>query len=216
MYSYSAGSPGTFSGPRPIDARGPGYGLIQLTPRQQSGLVPAGRGWRNVGRQFVLPKGVMAGMGTYLQMGHRLSYAPRFSGMGAFDQAKYDQAVAQGLPPAEAYKVASGEESTGGGWADAINAAITGVASIFTISQQAKLAKQQQHQMERDAAAAAELAKTQALYLQSQSIKPAQGTSVMIASGAPAGRGGMGGTAMLLGGVAVAGLAAYMLMGRKK
>jgi len=130
------------------------------------------------------------GYGTYLQEGHPLSYAPRFG-----------QAAVTPAPAA-----------TGGGWADAINAAISGVASVFQIQQQMKLQKQMKHQMERDAANAAQLARTQALYLASQSIKPAAGSSVMVATG----RRGMGGNMALIGGVAVAGGLAWMLMRRKR
>ncbi len=139
MYTYSAGSPGTFSGPRPIDILGPGYG--QTT--------------------------------------------------------------------------AATQPATGGGWSDAINAAITGVASIYQISMQQKLMKQQQHAAEREAARQAELAKTQALYLASQSIKPAQGSHVTVAvppGHARRGLAGMGMVAVLAGG----GVLAWMLMRKRR
>ena len=153
MYSYSAGSPGTFSGPRPIDVRGPGYG-------------------------------------SYLQEGKPLSYAPRFGETNAQAQSS-------------------------GGWADVINAAIAGTAAIFTMSTQAKLAKQQQHQAERERAAQLELAKTQAMYVGGGSIVPAQGSHVTVATGAPAPRRGMGTAVMLLGGVGMAGVL-WALLGRKR
>lgn len=179
MYTYSAGSPGTFSGPRPIDLVGPGYG-------------------------------------TYLQEGRPLSYAPRFGGMGT------SELYAAGSPGTfRHYGAEAGEASgqaTGGGWADVINAAISGVATIWQMDTQRRLNKQQQHQVEREAARQAELAKTQAMYLASQSIKPAQGSHVTVPAGAfPPGRAriaGVGiGTIALLG---AAGVGAWWFLGRRK
>jgi hypothetical protein len=80
--------------------------------------------------------------GTYLQEGQPLSYAPRFSGLGA-EEAKAD---------------------SGSSWADIINATMAATAGIFQMQTQAKLAKQAQHQAERDRAAQLEIARAQATY----------------------------------------------------
>jgi len=185
MYTYSAGSPGTFSGPS---------------------------------------------LGSYLQEGRRLSYAPRFSGLGTSElYAAGSPGTFRGLGTSELYAAGSpgtfrhygaeaGEgsgQATGGGWADVINAAITGVATIWQMDTQRRLIKQQQHQAEREAAAARQNAQTQALYLRSQSIKPAQGSHVTVANGGGAvRRAGIGlGAVALLG---AAGVGAYLLLGRKR
>lgn len=166
------------------------------------------------------------GYASYLQEGHPLSYAPRFNGYGAprpidvmgpgYGSAYY----AAGSPGGyrgygQTTAPATTQQQSGGGWADAINAAITGVAAIWQMDTQRRIIKQQQHQAERDAAAQRELARTQALYLQSQSIKPAQGSHVTVAVPPGHAKRGMG-TMMMVGGLAVAGGVAWMMFGRRR
>ena len=205
MYTYAAGSPRTF-GHYPTN-----YG--HHCPNGYSG----GRGIDMLG----------PGYGTYLQEGRPLSYAPRFSGLGVVDPDLYKQYRAAGMSHADAMaqaeaqsvKLASEAESaaTGSMWAGIIGGVLTAGSQIYQITAMQRLATQQRHQAARDRAAALELAKTQALYIKSGSIVPAQGSTVTMSTGARRRAGGLGGgTMVLVGGVAVAGLVGWMMFGRKR
>ena len=200
MYTYAAGSPRTFghyntnyghhcpngySGPRLIAMEGPGSG-------------------------------------TDLQAGQPLSYAPRFGGLGATEPELYAQYRAAGMSHEQAQTSAKAaiakqmeaaeSAATGTMWASIIGSFLQVGTSIYSQTAQQKLIKQQQHQADRDRAAALELAKTQRMYIDSGSIVPAGGSTVMMTTTPRRG----GNTMMLIGGVAVAGFVGWMLFGRKR
>lgn len=218
MYTYGAGSPKTYNGfgaPRLIDVEGPGYG-------------------------------------TYLQMDHPLSYAPRFSGVyeaagspggyrgyGSYyaagspggyrgfgattvDPALYEKYRAAGMSHEQAMAQASiaataaAEQQSAGetanAWAAGINAVIGGLSSVYQMTVQQKMLTTQQHEAAREREAQLQLAKTQAMYVGGGSIKPAQGSTVMMA--VPPGQAKKGlSTLLLIGGVAVAGFVALKVVG---
>lgn len=101
-----------------------------------------------------------------------------------------------------------GAETAGGGWADVIAATVGGLATVYSLSTQQKMATQTRHQAERDAALAAEQAKTQALYLKSGSVTP--GLSAQVPSEGM----GWGGRLALMGGVAAVGVGVLWAMRR--
>jgi len=141
------------------------------------------------------------GVGYYLQEGKPLSFVPRFNGLGC--PAIMQRSGMLGLGADE-------PAAAGGGWADVIAATVGGLATIYSLSTQQKLLTQQQHQAARDAAAAAQQAQTQQMYRASGSITPG------LSQQAPVGGGGMGSTLLVLGGVAVAGIAAFALLRRRR
>lgn len=153
-------------------------------------------------------RGGYDGVGTYLQEGRPLSYAPRFSG----NPGGYCDYIQLGAGDEEAATTESGTD-----WAGMINNVLGAGVSLYQMTAQQKLEKQRLHQAERDRAAQLELAKTQSMYIGSGSIKPAAGSSVMLSRpGAATQGGGVGKTVVLVGGVLAAGVAAVMLTRKRR
>lgn len=96
--------------------------------------------------------------------------------------------------------------ASGGGWADVIGATVGGLASIFQLSTQQKMATEARHSAERTAALNAQTAATQATYF----------PQVVGAQAAATSGGGMGTTVLVVGGLAAVGVGAWLLLRRRR
>jgi len=96
--------------------------------------------------------------------------------------------------------------ASGSSWSDVFAATVGGLASIFSLSTQAKLTTQARHSAERTAALNAQTAATQAQFF----------PQVVGQTPPPAAGGGMGTTLLVVGGVAVAGVAAFLLLRKRR
>lgn len=213
MYSYGAGSPKTYRGmgtlgaPRAIDVMGPGYG----TYLQEGHPLSYAPRFGALGTSELYAAGSPGTFRDYIQL----------SGFGALDPTLYKQYRDAGMSHEAATEAATAagaaaakqaeSAATGQAWASGINAVIGGLAQVYQISAQQKLIKQQQHQAARERAAQLELAKTQTMYVGGGSIKPAQGSTVMLSTSGPAAGGALGKTAILVGGVIAAGAVAVLV-----